>query len=447
MSTLLDFATTALGSAKQDATSAQSTIAATQQAIASNQTQRDANANAIARAQQDVTTARAALANAAMPADATAAAAQLQTALAELNTAQGQAVDLQAQLDELNGGLAVQIAALGAATTELNAAQTSYATAQQGDQAHQTWHAAITGALSSISGAAGDTESGTLFADAKQNAEAGFDPTLLAYVRLRESNEQNRQQAIQSTLDDMQDDVDAKMKADGGLAGAVAPLQTVYDRAEAAFRDAVTGAQDRFNRALGLLATVANGPQLTDAEQTAMTDATTVNAAKGAVANEEAVETTQDALTAAQAAVDRAQAQTDAGWDPPPDLTTPAADLATATTDAQDAQAAFTQANQQALAAWVATVSGARWSLLAAFDEAKLILDDLIANATASQLGALEWAMTNAAGTLVTALTAQSESVRAIAALQERVDLQAAALDAAERNGSAQVLNALSGNA
>jgi hypothetical protein len=448
MTTLLDFATADLARVTQDATSAQTAVAAAQAALAAAQKDRDDNAQAIAKKKDDIAKKRLEIANAAMPADAEAAAAELEAMLIDLNDLQAHAVDVQVQLDTIQTQIDVQLDLLGGATSRSAQATAAFAAAQKVDAAHTAWHAAITtGPLSTISADASTALGGTDYANAKARAEDGFDSALLAHVRKREQNEQARLALIESTLEDMQDDLDAKIAADRGVGGAVAPLQRTYDRAEAAFRELVTGAQDRYNRALGLLAAVAAAPPLTDAERNRMTDATIVGAAKGdPVTHEEAVETAEDTLTEAQLALDRGETQTDVGLPPFDTVANLTNARDTAEGDLTTAQGAFVAADEEALDKWEVTVPDSSWSLLAAFDEADLILRDLKANATPAKLQAAETAMTNAADALAAALDTYAQSEHDIAKLAERVKQQSELLDAAERNGSARVLNALRGD-
>jgi hypothetical protein len=448
MTTLLDFATTELARVNGDKTSAQSAVAAAQTGIAVTQQKRDDNAKAIGKKQDEIAKKRTEIANAAMPADAAAAAAELETMLIDLNDLQAQAVDLQVQIDTYQSQIDVQLEILGNSTSRSVQATSTLTAAQKTNADHATWHAAIAAApLSTISADANAALGGSDYAAAKARAEDGFDATLLAHVRKRESNEQARLALIESTLEDMEDDLDAKIEADRGVAGAVAPLQRAYDRAEAGFRELATGAQDRYNRALGLITTIAAAPALPDAERNKMRDATIVNAAKGApVTHEEAVETAEDGIVKAQIDLDRAQTQTDVGltpFDTVANLTTAAG---TAKGALAPAQAAFVAADEDALDKWEVTVPDSSWSLLAAFDEATLILNDLKTNATPAKLAAAETAMNNAATALVSALDTLAESEHDIALLSERVELQSELLDAAERNGSARILNAMRGD-
>lgn len=449
MSTLLDFATTDLARVNGDKTSAQSAVAAAQTGLATAQQTRDDNAKAIADKQNDIARKRIEIANAAMPADAAAAAAELETMLIDLNDLQAHAVDAQVQIDTYQSQIDVQLGMLGNATTRSVQATSTLSAAQKTDAGHAAWHAAIGAApLATISANAATALGSQIYADAKARAQDGFDATLLTHVRTRESNEQARLALIESTLRDMEDDLDAKIEADRGLAGAVAPLQRTYDRAEADFRALATGAQDRYNRALGLLATIAAAPALTDAERNRMVDATIVNAAKAnPVTHEQAVETAEDALAEAQIGLDRAQTQTDVGLTPFDTVANQTTAVNTATGDLATAQGAFVAADEDALDKWEVTVPDSSWSLLAAFDEATLILNDLKTNATPTKLAAAEKAMTDAATALVTTgLDPLAQSEHDIALLSARAKQQSELLDAAERNGSARVLNAMRGD-
>lgn len=448
MTTLLDFATNDLNRVTQDRTTAQTALAAAQAGLGSTQADRDATAAAIVDLQGQIAKKRQEIANAAMPADAEAAAADLEKLLIKLNAQQAHAVDLQVQLDTFQSQIDVQLAALGVATTRSAAVANAFAAAQKADTDQQAWHAALVSApIQNIGQAATDAQAAALYTTAKTRAEAGFNADLLKHVRKRESNEQARLAVIRSTLDHMQDDLDAKEKADRGLAGAVAPLQTIYDRAEAAFRVAVMGAQDRFNRAQGLLATIAAAPALPDAEKNHMLDATIVNAAKGnAVTHEEALETARDAFTQANADLERAKAEESAGLTPFMTVANAQTAVGTAQGDLATAKGNFTQGESDALDAWEATVPDSSWTLLAAFDEADLILNDLESNATPVKLAALETAMKTAASNLADALDLLAKSDRAVALLGWRMKQQSELLDAAARSGSARVLNALRGD-
>jgi hypothetical protein len=448
MTTLLDFATTDLARVNGDKTSAQSAVSAAQTGLAAAQQDRDDNARAIGNKQDDIARKRIEIANAAMPADAAAAAAELETMLIELNDLQAHAVDVQVKIDTFQSQIDVQLDILGNATTRSVQATSALSAAQKIDANHAAWHAAIGVApLATISADAATALAGADYAAAKARAQDGFDATLLAHVRKRESNEQARLALIETTLHDMEDDLDAKIEADRGLAGAVAPLQRTYDRAAADFRALATGAQDRYNRALGLITTIAAAPALTDAERNRMVDATIVNAAKtDPVTHEQALEAAEDDVAKAQIDLDRGQTQTDVGLTPFETLTNLSTAVDTANGELGPAQGAFVEADEDALDKWEVTVPDSSWSLLAAFDEATLILNDLKTNATPARLAAAENAMTNAGTALVTALDTLAQSEHDIAMLSERAKQQSELLDAAERNGSARVLNAMRGD-
>jgi hypothetical protein len=164
------------------------------------------------------------------------------------------------------------------------------------------------------------------------------------------------------------------------------------------------------------------------------------------VTHEEAVETAEDDLAKAQIGLDRGQTQTDVGLPPFDTLANLTDAVNTATGQVGTAQGAFVAADEDALDKWEVTVPDSSWSRLAAFDEATLILNDLKTNATPAKLTAAETAMTNAATALAAALDTLAQSEHDIAMLWERSKQQSELLDAAERNGSARVLNAMRGD-
>ncbi len=178
-----------------------------------------------------------------------------------------------------------------------------------------------------------------------------------------------------------------------------------------------------------------------------MRDATIVTAAKGdPVTHQEALETAADDLAQAQIDLDRGQTQTDVGLPPFDTLVNLNNTVNTATGALGTAEGAFVAADEDALDKWEVTVPDSSWSLLAAFDEATLILNDLKTNATPARLAAAEKAMTDAATALAGALDPLAQSDHNIATLSERVKQESELLDAAARNGSSRVLNALRGD-
>jgi len=443
MTTLLEFATNDLARVTQDKTASGSAVAAAQSTLQVRQADRDDNAAAIAGLQSDIAKKRLEIAAAAMPADAEVAAGELELLLVKLNAAQAKAVDLQVELDTVQSQIDVQLDSLGAATTRSVGVTVAFAAAQKAAADHQTWQAAsLATPVKDVSQTAIGTIGGTLYTDAKTRAEAGFDASLLTHVRKREAREQARLAAIEARRDDAQDDLDDKQAADRGIAGEAAPLRTAYDRAEAAFREAVTAGQDRLNRALGLLASVAATPALPDAEKNHMLDATLVNAAKAQVTNAEVDEKARDDLATAQAKLERGQTEVSVGLTPFDTIV----NLTKGVTDANTAIAALVAFDESKLDAWEVTVPDSSWSLLAAFDEADLILNDLKTNSTPAKLNTLSTAMTTTANALAAKLEVLAQSDHDIAQLEERMKLDTELLDAAARNGSARVLNALRGD-
>jgi chromosome segregation protein len=447
MTTMLEFATADLARVSQERTAAQSELAAAQTGLQAAQADRDAIAKRLGVIQTDIAAKRAEIAAAATPAAVHAAEAELELLLIELHAEQGKAFDVKMQIDAYLCEIDVKLDTLGRATTRAAHGASAFATAQKVDAEHAGWRAAqAVPPLATISQQAAAALASNVYTRAQTRATAGFQADLLAHVRKRAASEQARLDAIESRLEAMQDDLDEKAKADRGIAGEVAPLETDYARAEAAYRAAITGAQDRLNRAVGLLASIDAAPKLPAADSAKMQDATIVNAARAApVTNKEALEAAEDELAQAEADLDRARSQAAAGLAETP-LTVAAAETARDDAAAAVTAATYTPQQRAKLAAWEVTVPDSSWSLLAAFDEAHAILKDLEANATPAKLTALETTMTTAADALAAKLVDLAESEHDLAVLTERAKLQAELLRTASAGAAARILNALRGD-
>jgi hypothetical protein len=446
MTSLLDAATNNANRAQQEQTDAQTALANAQTDLANAQKQRDAAAVQIAKLNGDIAATRVELANAAMPADAEAAAQTLATQLVELWDDQASSVALQTQIATLQGQIDADVEMLGAATARLAGATTAKDSATKTDKEHTAWHdAAGAPPLDGVVAAATAVVGSQLYTHARaraQGAGSGFHPDMLDHVKKRRQNALDRIALAQSTLDGLEADLDDWQAEHGGDAGALAPLQSAYTKAEARFRDAVKLSLSRLDRAQGLLAMIVGQPALSTADKNAMLDNGIVGAATpDPRKHQEDQAAEQLAVDQAQANVDRKQRRSDLGLADLPQLANAEQDL----TDAQNALNAldpFSNSNQQALAAWSHTVPDLSWQLLAAFLEA----DDILTALQALDLGALENAMAQADTALGNALDPADKTAGKGRALATQVTLQSKTVEVARGNQSATVLSALRGD-
>jgi trimeric autotransporter adhesin len=435
--TVLQFATAQNAALTAALQTAQTDLTAKQAAYAAATQARDAAKAALAQTAADMTSLRNQLASVPTPEDANALLASLQADIVKsrqqtgaISNAEGAAVAAQADL-------AAATAAVQLISTALKASAAALADAATQDARRSASKALLTSApLSTIVADAAAVLAGTAFVDpankfkftdAQNRLQGDLPAALIAEAAQRMNDEIARSAAHSGEYLQAQQMLEAKWTADGGVTGAVTALQSAFNRADAAFTNFVTTANDQFQRAKNALAQAADPTvsPLTAAQKAGINNAAAVAAATTAAAAEKTVDDAVAALAQKQEALDAAiltARSNDA--DPNTDAGVAAATTArdTAKTALTTAQAAYTATLQGQMTSWEALVPDGEWQLLAAYEQAIITLN-LLQNpgptALLNVLNAAEQA-------LVTGLLAADKSVRTTAALQSAATKQSA---------------------
>lgn len=438
--------------------------------------------NEIARATSDLTRAQGDLATAqADLATATADLAALEDARAVIQRQIAQttvAADGQQLFDDLDANtttirsqqaavadaqerIAYATSRIGGAQDELEQAtaaaassKAAVAVAQKQDDDHTAWtQAATTDPLKSIPGQASVTSAGPA-KDAAGAALARLDDgsggdlphELFQRAQERRAQQLSRSDALAAAAT-AAEDAQAQASAQGGLAGTATQAQLAFARAEAAVRDFALTAQERFDRALSLLGSVANGTALNAAEKSRIATLLSAADTANAFALQKTRDTAQATLDAANDAVDAAVLAA-IGKDPTADPSgdagvqaatnaLPALEQALAT-----AETAYEGAPKDALDALEASVPDATWALFDDYQQALSLLADLESVDPAAITGTLA----SAEQTYADALRDAQDNVRAVLALGEVAKERDARSASIAQTQQSRLLQALRGD-
>lgn len=404
-------------------------LSVAQAALAATRTHRDGLATQQAALAAQVERTRKAMAEAPLPADAEALAAQLRTLLTQFRRRRWQLLEADDALAAAEAMTSRAGAELEAAAARLQAAQTDLAAADQRHQRHQAWAAAVEAPpLSTLPADAGTALAGAAFTQAKARVEGDLPAKLRQRAAARGTEEGARLGRRTATALGAEDELLDQRAAGEGLAGASAKAWAGFCRAEAALQALVLEGKRRYDRALAAVGAVPGSAALTQAQRDHIEDAA-LQARREAAADAEkdrdearaAVEATQAELEAKVLEVRAGDVDADPAADPA--VTALQGELATLQTALDGKEAAFTPAMRDALDEWEASVPDPIWQNQAAFEGAKKVLGEMQTAAPAALVAALGTTQ----GTLVAALLAEDKGART------RRLLEAAARQAAER--------------
>jgi hypothetical protein len=323
------------------------------------------------------------------------------------------------------------------------ASQAAITVTTKQDADHATWTtAATTPPLSSLPGqsdvtVAGPAKSAADAATARLDGGSGGDVPhdLFVQAQARRQLRIDRLTAIAASVVAAEDG-EAAAAAAAGYAGAATQAQLSFTRSEAALRDFALTAQERYNRALGLLAGVTGGTPLNSVEEariaTLFQAATTANSFNLQQARDTAQATLDQGEDAVDAAV-LAALTADPTKDPSTDAGVQAANAALPAwqLDVTNDETAYVGAGpggpKDALDQLEAGVPAATWSLFDDYQEALSLLADLAATNPAT----LAASLATDEDTYAKALRTVQDNARTVLTLgevmQERDDRAAAA--------------------
>jgi hypothetical protein len=446
--TIHAFATEETARRQSAADDAQTELASAQTALRAARDALVARTEELAAHNASVADLRRRIAEAVMPADVTALAGDLEDAIMQQRAKQAELLDAQDAADAASRRAQVAADEVAAAIRALANANAALVEAAAGETERAGYRAALAAApLAGLPGAAATAKTGAA-APAAAPRVKDIPTEQRTAATARRALEYTRVAGLRTFLYDAQDDLGELLAGDTGAAGAVAQKRIAFLRAEARLREWVRSAEERYARALALLAAAADTPPPTPEELARLTDTTLVDAAKAAAVKEAARDSAQEAFDAAQRAYDEALLDvlaTDPEAVPAPGdddtLDEKQADLDAAETALGTAVGEYTDAMTTALQRWEATVPEPLWRALDAYAEAHRLLDELAAGpgTRAADASAAELAY-------ATALDEEAERGRARALVEAAVVTRQGAADAGSSALASRALSAVRGD-
>lgn len=404
-------------------------LSAAQAALAASRTDRGGLATQQTALTAKVERTRRAMADAPLPADVEALAAELRTLLTQVRRRRWQLLEADEALAAAEARTSRAGAGLEVAAARLQAAQADLATADERHQRHQAWAAAVAAPpLSTLPAQAGSALADTTFTQAEARVEGDLPAKLRQRAAARGTEEGARLGRRAETALGAEDEL-LEHRAEGeGLAGASAGAWAGFRRSEAALRDFALEGKRRYDRALAALAAIPGAAPLTQAQRDHIEDAGLQADREAAAGAEEERDEAWAAVEAKQAeleakVLERRAADVDADPAAYPAVAALRGELETLQTELDAKEEAFSAALRDALDEWEASVPEPIWQNLAALEDAEKTLEELQAAAPAALVAALGTAQ----GALVAALLAADKGART------GWVLEAAAQQAAER--------------
>jgi DNA replication initiation complex subunit (GINS family) len=462
MTTLLDYANDQLQDSAKETARTQADLARAQQDQTKAQADAAAAATDVASLQTEASQLRQKIAAATTVADGQALFLQLEKNTIDTRSAQLRLAHAQERLADAQSRIAGTSDEIDRTASMQKAARAEKDLVQGRDADHIAW-----------SSAAGTLPLSTLPAQAKvSTAGPAKDAADAAKKRLTGATgdipqalfdrAEDRWAAEVKRLDDLRkaaeaaEDALATELAKDGFSGTSEQARVAYERAERDLRYYALTAQERYDRAIALLTSVADATRAkltTDEKQRIADLAQAIDDLKTRAANPVDVIQLQKDRDDAQVALDDAYTSlataylksiaADPAVDPEttPDVTTARTAIGTATTDLATAQTAYDAAKED-LERFEASVPDATWQLLADYEEAIALL----ANLEAAKPGDLVTALTNAENAYATALSNQRDNERKVVALGDVARERDDHWQNAARNRTTRLLGALRGD-
>jgi chromosome segregation ATPase len=427
---------------------ARAELSAAQAALAASGADRAGLASQQAALTVQVERTRQAMAEAPLPADVEALAAELRTLLTQVRRRRWQLLEADEALAAAAARASRAAAELEAAAARLQAAQADLAAAAERHQRHQAWTVAVSAPpLSTLPAEAGAALAGTAFAQARARVEGDVPAKLRQRAAARGAEEGARLGRRRAAALDSEDQLLGHRAAGEGLPGASAEAGAGFRRAEAALRDFALEGKRRYDRALAALAAIPASAPLTQAQRDHIEDAALQADREAAADAEKERDEARAEVEAKRAELDakvREAVAADVDADPAADPAVAAleGELAALRSELGAKEAAFTAALRDAMDEWEASVPDAIWQNLASLEDGKKTLEELQAAAPAALVAALGAAQ----GALVAALLAEDRGARTRRVLEAGAQQAAELLVRARDAHSQRFLAALRGD-
>ena len=451
--TLLAVANEELQKANDEQTRAQADLAQAQTDLAAAQQKLTDAADQVGTLQDEAITIRRKIAETTIAADGKALFDDLDANTSQLRAQQAAMADAQETIAYARSRITGAQDELGRAAQAAQASTAAVQAVQRADGDHATW---ITNATSApLSGlpaqadvtAAGPAKTAALAAAARLDSASGGDIPTELFTRARERRQArlDRLAALDASAG-LAEDRQADEAAKAGLSGASDKAQLAYTRSEDDLRTYALTAQQRFDRAMLLLAGVANSTPLNADESARIQGLLTEADAANVFVLESTRDLAQVALDAQNDVV--AAAILDAiAKNPSADPSTDGT-VQTAKGQLPALQQAVTDANNNyapvkgKLDSLEAAIPDATWSLFDDYEEALTLLAELAADNPAT----LATALTNAEDAYAQALRAEQDNARTVIAVGELVREREDRAATAAQSRPARLLEALRGD-
>jgi hypothetical protein len=433
----------------------QSALADAQKALADAQEQAQSDAAGLDKADQAVRAARAKLAGAELPADATKYADDLEQALAGLHTAGGKQLQSELALAEAQAAAAAAEASAAGLTQELTDLEAAQKAAEEDEKKTEKWAKAVGDLpLKTLDKDAATYLTSQEYKDADARLDDDFPPELRQRAESRLDYERKRRQRDEELVGKLQGDLDNGRAAHDGLAGEVAKDRTAYEQARSELEQFALEAPEWFSHAKGLIKGIKAAPTLTAAEKQRITRTDIVNAGKQAATLEDTRDKARDAYEDQLLQVEEARIDV---LENAPDTKDPDAEPAVAallgplnTKEGELGNAENDLAQKRAaLDTWEATVPDPSWQLLADFSEATYLLQALARTnpyTTSTAVADLADNVKTSEQKLAGSLQKQAEHERASEHIRRRLDAGSTRLQERARHQTALVFSVLRGD-
>jgi hypothetical protein len=419
--TLLDYANGELQAATKEATRAHADLTAAQQDLSGGETALAAALAQLAQLQDEATKIRQQIAVTTIVADGEALFADLEENTVETRSTQAEVVDAEDTIADARSRIAGAADELERTASAQKAAQDAKDAAEKRDADHTTWStAAGASPLKDIPSkadvtAAGDAKTAEAAAKARLTGANGDIPKeLFDLARARRAARAARLEKLRQAALDAEDALTTELAKDG-LGGTSAQAKVSFARSETALKEFALTGEERYERALTLLAGVGASTALNADEKKRIADLKTAGVA--AIPKQEARDLARKDLDDAFDELAAAFVKV-IGKDPTVDPETQT-DVQTARGKITTARQTLTQkqtdydAVKKDLELWEAAVPDATWNQLRDYEEAL----DLLAQLKGTVVATLVSDLGKAEEDYAKALTAERDNARKVVAL------------------------------
>ena len=450
--TLLQYWQQQLGIYQAEQAAAETALARAQVSLAAARRAVGTDQQALAKTNGDIATARAALQDTTIPANAQALIVTITGLLVTARTQQGRLLDDQDAAASAQAAIDAAAATLARAAGQVAGIQATIATVKVEDAQRQALRTAVGASpLATLKADAAASLGSQSLTDATTRLGKNVPAEILAIAKKRHATRAIRLAGLQTVVNHARDARGTGQQTDGGADGLAANKAVAFARAGDTLATYVATAEHRLARAhavIGLLEAieldatrpdVLSAPEKTQLAALAALGAAAEPTAEALDADFRAVFTAEDAL-AAQVLTSIAAHVDAVGADP--QIASKQAAIATARTTFTNAVAAFAAANKGDLDRWEAVIPDPAWTILADYEDEIAALNELSALDPTTLVAALD----SAENDYATALGAAAMARRRTDHLTDEINFRQGLLEAARAALGARLPSAVRGD-